>query len=171
MRVFQTQAMWDKVEQQWYEVFSVDGEQCSGEEYFRELETEQCLENDEFEDMEETEEYCMCCNCENKCDDFECTCQLEELDECENGNMMDDNNYVPCQCPDCVAMREADECYCEECNKDREQDLITEVMDFVFDNDEPCISYCIDKIIDTLYKFKEIGYREMKQDFKDFLED
>jgi len=44
MRVFSTQAMWDKVEERWYEVYAVDGETVEQEEYFRELEVEQCLE-------------------------------------------------------------------------------------------------------------------------------
>jgi len=68
MRVFQTQSMWDKIEEQWYEVFSVDGEQCSQEEYFRELEVEQCLEDDEVEEemnMEEIhDEDCTCQDCQ-----------------------------------------------------------------------------------------------------------
>ena len=65
MRVFSTQAMWDKKEEQWYEVFSVDGEQCSQEEYFRELETEQCLKIDECENVEEIhDEDCTCPDCQ-----------------------------------------------------------------------------------------------------------
>ena len=92
MRVFATQAMWDKVEEQWYEVYAVDGETVEQEEYFREVEVEQCLENDEVD------EYCTCCNCPTNedCKDFNCTCgECEE--EVENGNM--DDLVIECDCP------------------------------------------------------------------------
>jgi len=167
MRVFQTQAMWDAKEGKWYEVYSVDQESVTQEEYFRELEVEQCLENDEIDEVEETS-YCKCCSCEvEDCDDFECTCNNESED------YIDNDLVIQCDCPDCIAMREedTDECFCEECNVDREQELITECLDFVFDNDEACVRCTIDKIIETFYKFKELGKLEIKQDMKEFLED
>jgi len=163
MRIFQTQSMWDAKEGRWYEVFSVDGEQVSGEEYFRELEVEQCLEDDEID------EYCNCCNCEQEdCKDFNCTCR-ENVD-------LEDDNCVPCQCETCCEARgefdedelEEEPCFCEHCNEHREQELIDQCMEIVFNG---CPNCAIEAIIDMAFNFKEVGKLEMKQDMKDFLED
>ena len=161
MRIFQTQAMWDAKEGRWYEVFSVDGEQVSGEEYFRELETEQCLEDDEIDELEETS-YCMCCECPDNedCKDFECTCsENKEIEE----NYIDNDLVIQCDCPDCVAMREEqeskeDECDCLEC---REEKFITMAHDFIMGSGgcPDCILECL---IDFADDMKNIGWESHK---------
>ena len=161
MRVFQTQAMWDAKEGRWYEVFSVDGEQVSGEEYFRELETEQCLEDDEIDELEETS-YCMCCECPDNedCKDFECTCcKNEDLEE----DYIDNDLVIQCDCPDCVAMREEiesedDECDCLEC---REEAFISMAHDFIMGSGgcPDCILECL---IDFADDMKNIGWESHK---------
>ena len=158
MRVFATQAMWDAKEGKWYEEYSVDQESVTQEEYFRELETEQCLEDEE-------ETFCKCCECGSEdCMDFNCTCDDLEVE---------DDDCEPCQCETCCEARsEYDEeklCFCEECNKEREHELIQECLDFVFD--PFCPEGVVDMVISTLLKFKELGKLEAKQDMKDFLED
>jgi len=174
MRVFSTQSMWDIKEGKWYEVFSVDGESCSGEEYFRELEVEQCLEDDyEVEDMDEIEEtsYCMCCECKDNedCPDFECTC-CDDNCEVENGNT-DGYLEFPCQCDDCCESRgefDDEECFCQECNQEREEDLIDQCVEVILNGCTDCAIKCV---VNTLLTFKKLGKLEMKQEMKDFLED
>jgi len=172
MRIFQTQSMWDAKEGRWYEVFSVDGEQVSGEEYFRELETEQCLEDDEVD------EYCDCCNCDvEDCKDFSCTCGENDCDcEVENGNV-DDDTVFECDCPDCVEQRRIDAleyeefCTCDYCTEEREQDVISEFLDMLFYPEGACRECIIEKFIDSLYTFKSFGIKEAKENMKEFLED
>lgn len=169
-RVFSTDSVWDVEEQQWYEAFFVNKEEVTQEEYFRELESEQCLENDE----EIEEEFCMCCSCEKEdCMDFKCTCGDLEI---ENENVIDDEVFE-CDCQDCVEQRRLDSleyeeelCFCPECRVESEQKLITECIDLVFDP-ESCMECMINKIIDTLYTFKGLGYRESQNEMKMFLED
>jgi len=161
MRIFQTQSMWDAKEGRWYEVFSVDGEQVSGEEYFRELETEQCLEDDEI-DESEVNSYCMCCECKDNedCPDFECTCcKNEEIEE----DYIDNDLVIQCDCPDCVAMREEiesdDECDCLEC---REEKFISMAHDFIMGSNgyRDCILECL---IDFADDMKNIGWESHKE--------
>jgi len=163
MRIFQTQSMWDAKEGRWYEVFSVDGESCSGEEYFRELETEQCLEDDEIDKVElEESSYCMCCECKDNedCPDFECTCcKNEGLEE----DYIDNDLVIQCDCPDCVAMREEiesedDECDCLEC---REEAFISMAHDFIMGSNgcPDCILECL---IDFADDMKNIGWESHK---------
>lgn len=151
MRVFKNELMWDKVEQQWFNSFSVDGEICSQDEYYREIETEQCLENDE-----EIETFCECCECGSEdCENFDCTCDDLEVEEGNTQEYFDEDDE--------------ELCFCEHCNEPREQELIKECLDFVFD---PCCSEgIVDMVISTLFKFKELGKLEAKQDMKYFLED
>jgi len=169
MRIFQTQSMWDAKEGRWYEVFSVDGEQVSGEEYFRELETEQCLEDDE---VESEEEYCKCCNCENKCDNFECTCQLDDEEveyineyECEDNELKEQ-----CECPICKAEQEVKEldCFCEECSEDYMKEFINECLEHVFNG---CPDCTIESIVKLAFKCKELGIESAKYKMYEFLED
>jgi len=174
MRIFQTQSMWDAKEGRWYEVFSVDGESCSGEEYFRELEVEQCLEDDEIDETS----YCQCCECPDNedCDDFECTCcKNEEIEE----NYIDNDLVIQCDCPDCVVMREEiefddDECDCLECRENRKIIFISEATKIIADG--MCCPQCIYELLESVYDEGEEdgfdqGYDDAKEEMKDFLED
>ena len=162
MRIFQTQSMWDTKEGRWYEVFSVDGEQVSGEEYFRELETEQCLEDDE---IESEEEYC-------KCDDFECTCQLddEEVEYINEYECEDNELEEQCECPICQAEQEVKEldCYCEECSEDYMKEFINECLEHVFNGCPDCV---IESVVKLAFKCKELGIESAKYNMYEFLED
>jgi hypothetical protein len=87
----------------------------------------------------------------------------------------DEDTVIQCDCPDCVEARRLEQedselelCYCQECNEEREDKLITECLDQVFD--QCCIDCTIDKIVETLYKFKELGKLEAKEEMKEFLE-
>jgi len=185
MRIFQTQSMWDAKEGRWYEVFSVDGESCSGEEYFRELETEQCLEDDEIDKVElEESSYCMCCECKDNedCPDFECTCcKNEGLEE----DYIDNDLVIQCDCPDCVEQRRLDQCNCKDCDcKDgsacdgcgreieeqddecdclecREEAFISMAHDFIMGSNgcPDCILECL---IDFADDMKNIGWESHK---------
>jgi len=178
MRVFNNESMWDKETQSWLEMYTIDGFEVDEETYMEQFKVEELATEEDNQDI--IDPNCKCCNCNNDdCADFNCTCGESDYckdNELKNGNMFDDENYYECQCEDCIAMREAefeqeDECFCQECNIPREQELITEVLDFIFDNNDACINCTIDKIIETLYKFKNLGILEAKQDMKDFLED
>jgi len=170
MRIFQTQSMWDAKEGRWYEVFSVDGEQVSGEEYFRELETEQCLEDDEIDELEG---YCQCCNCEDKCDEFECTCQLEdeEVEYIDENYECEDNELEEqCECPICQAEQEVKEldCFCEECSEDYIKEFIDECLEHVFNGCQEC---AIESVVKLAFKCKELGIESVKYKMYEFLED
>ena len=151
MRIFQTQSMWDAKEGRWYEVFSVDGEQVSGEEYFRELEVEQCLEDDEIDGVDETS-YCMCCECKDNedCEDFECTC-------CKNEEIEEDyiNNDLVIQC-DCL-----------EC---REEKFISMAHDFIL-NSNGCPDCILECLVDFADDMKNIGWESHKENITECNED
>lgn len=80
MRVFSTKSMWDIKEQKWYEVYFVDENEVTPDEYFRELGIEQERQLDNLDN--EDENYCQCCNCDvEDCPDFNCTCDEDSNDE------------------------------------------------------------------------------------------
>lgn len=99
------------------------------------------LENEEYFEDEEITE-------ENTCDCDECCEQCEE-------NQDDDNNNL---------------CFCNECQKEREQNLLDDLFSMMFD-ENACRNCVISKIIDTVYKFKELGYLESRAEIKAFLDD
>jgi len=183
MRIFQTQSMWDAKEGRWYEVFSVDGESCSGEEYFRELEVEQCLEDDEIE----LEEYCQCCECKDNedCPDFECTCG--EFAEVENGNV-DEYLEIPCQCETCCESRgefddedicsecgetdcvcDYEECQCNDCRSQRHDDIVNASVGKAFEkimNADGCEGCIVEALYEMSLEMKRLGW----SDHKDYID-
>jgi len=103
--------------------------------------------------------------------------EVESMDEyeCENGNVdeyLEDDNCVPCQCDDCCESRgefdDEDECFCQECNQEREEDLIDQCVEVILNGCTDCAIKCV---VNTLLTFKKLGKLEMKQEMKDFLED
>jgi len=113
-------------------------------------------------------------------------CAQRELEQQELEEQKDRESDVCDECKDCVGcdehcgrgnhdeeyIDESEEelCFCEECNIEREQGLIRECLDMVFDPDA-CVDCTIDKVIETMYKFKELGYLEAREEMRDFLED
>jgi len=96
--------------------------------------------------------------CEDNCNVCDECSQCVGCDEhCGMGNH--DELFVEEQ-------KDNEECYCSECNEDREDDMITECLDMVFDPDT-CVDCTIDKVIETLYKFKELGYLEALEAMED----
>lgn len=160
MRMFSTQTMWDVKEQQWYNVYTVDQEEVAQEEYFRELETEQCLEAD---DIDEVDEYCQCCNCPDQCNEFNCTCG-EDL-EVENGKVdeyldQEQEDYFECECPDCV--------------EERKVDFLSVAVNII--SEGMCCPQCLYELLESVYDkgasdgFDQ-GYEECKKEIREFLED
>ena len=141
MRVFATQAMWDKVEEKWYEVYAVDGETVEQEEYFRELEVEQCLEND---DSEDEESYCKCCSCDAEdCPDFNCTCDEDSEEE------FDEEEYEPCQCNDCRTQR----------HEDTINESVSKAFDKIMES-ERCPDCIIDALMEFSLEMKRLGWSD-----------
>jgi hypothetical protein len=63
MRAFETTSMYDKENEEWMEIYHIDGEEVDAEEYFEEM------ENEKFDEEE--------CNCED-------CCEVDESIEAEN---------------------------------------------------------------------------------------
>jgi len=84
MRVFKSETAWDKIEQQWYQTFAIDGDTVDMETYCMELEHEQ----------HDNEEGVIACNCDDCC---ECHC-----DECEPEEDIEEE----CFCHECSQERE-----------------------------------------------------------------
>lgn len=145
MRTFNNESVWDKENQEWVEIYYIDGQEVSVDTYTEQLEVEELATEDVID------ENCECCNCPDNsdCVDFECTC----------GEVVEDET-------ECVFETE---CYCEECNEEREQELINECLDVVFDSDA-CVDCTVDKIIETMLAFKELGKLEAKEEMMEFLE-
>ena len=88
-----------------------------------------------------------------------------------------DDNCVPCQCDDCCESRgefddeEQEFCTCDYCTEEREQDVITEFLDMLFNPEGACRECIIEKFIDSLYTFKNFGIKETKENMKEWLDD
>jgi len=149
MRVFSTDSVWDVEEQQWYEAFFVNKEEVTSEEYFRELETEQCLENDEVEDEQE---YCKCCSCDAEdCESFECTCDVNEE--------LEDDNCEPCQCVECKSAR--GEFTAEE---EYEIGLVEHYAGYIEDIECECGSELRNVLYSMLQECMSMGYENAKDE-------
>lgn len=77
MRAFETKALWDSENHEWYEEYFIDGEQVSAEDYFEEMEFE-TFEDDELCDGD-------CDNCEGYCEE--------------------DDEEPECDCPECTVLK------------------------------------------------------------------
>ena len=157
MRIFQTQSMWDAKEGRWYEVFSVDGEQVSGEEYFRELETEQCLEDDEVDEVDETS-YCMCCECKDNedCEDFKCLCN--EIDE-------EDLEDICSECGETDCICDYEECQCNDCRSKRHDDIVNASVGKAFEkimNADGCEGCIVEALFEMSLEMKRLGWSDHK---------
>jgi len=81
--------------------------------------------------------------------------------EVENGNMMDEENYIPCPCPDCV--------------DERKVIFIAEAVDMVF-KEGLCCPQCLYELFESVYDkghddgFDQ-GFEECKEEMREFLED
>jgi len=90
-------------------------------------------------------------------------------EHCGRGNR--DEEYIE-DCEDEELENNCDEfCTCEYCTEEREQAVITEFLDMLFDPEGACKNCIIEKFIDSLYTFKDFGVREVKEEMKEFLED
>jgi hypothetical protein len=153
MREFTNKSLWDKENQEWVDLFYIDGQECNHETYCEQLEIEELATEDESNVCEE------CSQCEG-CDEH-----------CGRGNHDEVVEENECDCPICEAERyvQEQECFCENCNRDLEKDLLDECFEYIFGN--ACPDCIIEKVLETVYSFKEIGRQSVKQEVRDYLED
>lgn len=146
MRTFTSKSIWNTETKTWDELYWINNIEVSGDMYFRELEEEPFI-------AEEVKPQSDCDVCD------ECS-QCDGCDEhCGRGNH-----------DEVFELEDEDMCFCDECSEEREQNLIGECLDLVFDP-ESCIDCVISKIIDTAYRFKELGALEARSEMREFLED
>lgn len=143
MRTFNNKSVWDAENQEWVEIYYIDGQ---------EVDVDTFAEQAEIEELA-TEDDCNVCN--------ECANCVGCDEHCGRGNH--DDEYTEDE-------EDGEMCFCPECQQEREQELITECLDMVF-NPDACVNCTIDKVIETLYKFKELGYLEARDEIKEFLKD
>lgn len=145
MREFTNKSLWDKESQEWVEFYAIDGQEVDADTFSEQAEIEELATEDESE--------CQCCKCSDSetCDEYVCTC-----DNGENNHDEEPEEDEICFCPDCV--------------KEREEKLITECLDMVFDPDA-CVDCTIDKVLYTMFEFKMLGYGIARSEMKMFLED
>jgi len=162
MRVFKNESIFNQETQDWEEYYSVDGTQLTADEYSEQVEIEElATEEDEIEldDMDNVTP----CDC-----DFCVEQRRLEQDELEDEER---NTYDCSQCEGCEDPEdELENCYCSDCNEIREDELISKCLDVVFDSDS-CIDCTIDKVIETMYRFKVLGMKQAKTEMQEFLED
>jgi len=168
MRVFSNDSIWNQDTQEWEEFFTIDQVDVSPETFYEQTEVEELGFDEDEEDIIDEDiidPNCQCCNCDDQCDEFNCTCG-----ECTEDVQELEEDYMECDCPDCIEQRMLDAMEDgKDCNEDRENDLITECLDVVF-SQGGCVDCTIDKIIETLYRFKELGKLEVKEEIRDFLD-
>lgn len=111
----------------------------------REVEPDEYFANLESEEIEKVKDY----------EEEQCECG----GDCENCDMNDE-----------VAVVETEFCTCESCTEEREQAVIEEFLDMLFDPDGACKRCVIEKFINTIYMFKDFGAREAKEQMKEFLD-
>lgn len=118
-----------------------------------------------FELVEDEEDYIEDTNVDNTdvCDEcFQCVgCD----EHCGRGNH--DEEYFE---EDDNENGKEDLCFCEECQQEREQDILDSLFTMLFD-ENACRNCVINKVIDTVYEFKKLGYLEARAEIKEFLED
>jgi len=149
MRVFKNDSIWDKEEQQWIEMYSVDDINMTENEYLEEISVEELAT--------EEEELCQCCMCEDKCNDYECTCECNELKE----EFLEE----PCQCVDCKSAR-------EEFTEDEENDIAlvehyADIIENIYCN---CGCELRNALYDLICTAKEIGFEDSREEILDFLD-
>jgi len=174
MRIFNNESMWDAENQQWYDTYSINGKIVVEEIYHEQLEVEMLVADDEME-LEEESYLCKCCSCDNDdCDEYNCTCNKPY---CCDDEYLNDENCVPCQCETCCEYRgefddedECEFCTCEYCTEEREQSVISEFLDMLFNPEGACRECVIEKFIDSLYTFKNFGIKEAKENMREFLD-
>jgi hypothetical protein len=107
MRIFTNESIWDAENQEWCEVYFIDGQRVSVDEYNEQLEVEESVadENLEVNDCENevSEEVCECtiCTAEREIESLECCCN-----ECVEDHMKDFIDEclerVFNGCPECI---------------------------------------------------------------------
>jgi len=113
----------------------------------------------ELVDEDCVEEYCQCCNCENKCDDFECTCNMDDNNETENGNMIDEDVYSVCGEVDC----DCGECMCDDCRSQRHDDIVNASVGKAFEKimaSEGCPNCIVDALFEMSLEMKRLGWSD-----------
>ncbi|HEY8888931.1 MAG TPA: hypothetical protein VIM70_01555 [Clostridium sp.] len=154
MRVFKNESLWDKETQDWVEYFFVDSLMVSSDEFYEQVACEELAT--------EEEPLVIQCDCDDCVEQRRLEQEEQECSTCE---------YDCTQCEGCGDPEdELEDCFCPECNETREDELISECLDVVF-NSDGCVDCTINKVIETLYKFKELGKLEVKAEMQDFLED
>lgn len=150
MRTFKTESIWDAEEQQWVEVYFVNNQEVDMETFNEEMDREVNPPEEEFDDNEESPGY------QEDVFDVDGCKGCEEYQECfkKYGDFDEESEEM---------------CFCEECQKEREHSLITECLDMVFDP-VACVDCTIDKVVQILYKFKELGYLEARAELREFLD-
>ena len=113
----------------------------------------------ELVDEDCVEEYCQCCNCENKCDDFECTCNMDDNNETENGNMIDEDVCSVCGEVDC----DCGECMCDDCRSQRHDDIVNASVGKAFEKimaSEGCPNCIVDALFEMSLEMKRLGWSD-----------
>ena len=107
-------------------------------------------------------ELCSCCNCEDPCADFNCTCEnvTRTYEEVEDGNMTD--NEVPCDCVDCKSAR-------GEFTEDEELEigLIEHYAQYIEEIECTCGSELRNILYNMMQECMSMGYENAKEELDD----
>lgn len=133
MRVFKCESIWDKENQEWTEVYYIDGRPVDVGTYTEQLEVEELATEDDCDDMVESN-LCKCCKCDenDNCNDYECTCKdIVEEDEL---------------------------CFCDECRKERFYHLLTDTLNCILEA-EGCPECILELLLEFIIEFQDMGFR------------
>ena len=182
MRIFNNESMWDAENQQWMEMYTIDGFEVDEETYMEQFKVEELVTEDESY-------LCKCCSCDNDdCNDFECTCGKPDSDDCLDDIVDCDCDYRECNCPDCVAIRnqqdledicsecgetdcvcDYEECQCNDCRSQRHDDIVNESVGKAFEKimaSEGCPNCIVEALMEMSLEMKRLGW----SDHKDYID-
>lgn len=113
------------------------------------------LVDNDYCDCDVCDECSQCIGCDEHCGRGNHDEEFEENRDCEDEELEEICEF----------------CTCGSCTEKREQAVITEFLDMLFNPEGACKQCIIEKFIDSLYAFKDFGNREAKEDMIEFLED
>lgn len=139
MRTFNNESVWDKENQEWVEIYYIDGQEVDVDTYTEQLAVEELAAEDE----DIIDENCKCCNCPDNedCVDFKCTCG------CDNNEYYYEN--------------EDEECMCDECRKERFYHLLADTVNNISEV-EGCPDCTMGILMGFIMEYQDMGFRVMK---------
>ena len=162
MRIFNNESMWDAENQQWMEMYTIDGFEVDEETYMEQFKVEELATEDESY-------LCKCCSCDNDdCDEYNCTCNKPDCcedNEVENGNMMEEDICPVCGETNC----DCGECMCDDCRSQRHDDIVHESVGKAFEKimaSEGCPNCIVEALMEMSLEMKRLGW----SDHKDYID-